>query len=139
MSASAEIEEGLKLSPPFDRSELLPCITQDADTGEVLMMAYMNREALDKTIQTRKATYYSRSRKSLWVKGETSGQIQEVQDVLIDCDQDCILIKVRMKGGAACHVGYRSCFFRRLKPGSADELETIYSEKVFDPKEIYKK
>lgn len=111
-----DIEEGNLLAPKFDANGLVPVVAQHADTGEILMQAYMNAEALQKTIETRLAHYYSRSRKALWLKGETSGQTQEVADILVDCDQDAIVIKVRPQGdGGCCHVGYRSCFFRSVE------------------------
>lgn len=135
-SAGSEIEEGLRLAPRFDKSEVLPCVTQDAGTGEILMVAYMNREAFDLTVSTGKATYYSRSRGKLWVKGQESGHYQTVREIRVDCDQDCILLRVDQQG-AACHVGYRSCFYRRLKPGTTDELEYVVSEKAFDPRAVY--
>jgi phosphoribosyl-AMP cyclohydrolase len=120
----------------FDKSGgLVPAIAQDADTGEVLMMAWMNREAYEETVRTRRACYYSRSRNRLWRKGEESGNVQEVRDIYIDCDADTILLKVHQLGGAACHEGYRSCFFRRV---NGDELAVI-GERVFDPKQVYKK
>src|SRR5690349_19320905 len=120
----------------FDKAGgLLPAIAQDADTGEVLMMAWMNREAYEETLRTRRACYFSRSRSRLWRKGEESGNVQEVRDVFIDCDADTILLKVHQVGGAACHEGYRSCFFRQLE-GSA--LKTI-GERLFDPKQVYQK
>ncbi len=96
---------------------LLPAIAQDAETGEVLMLAYMNRESFDETVKTGRAVYYSRSRGRLWRKGEESGHVQEVEAILVDCDADTILLKVRQLGGAACHEGYKSCFFRQLAPG----------------------
>ncbi len=114
---------------------LVPVIVQDADDGTVLMLAYMNSAAFEKTVQTGKATYWSRSREKLWVKGETSGKTQQVVDIFVDCDNDTVLLKVRQLGGAACHEGYRSCFFRRVTDG---ELETV-AEKVFDPDEVYRK
>ncbi len=111
-----DIEEGNLLAPKFDENGLLPVVTQHADTGDILMLAYMNAEALQKTVETRLAHYYSRSRKTLWLKGETSGQTQEVADILIDCDQDAIVLKVRPQGdGGCCHVGYRSCFYRAVE------------------------
>lgn len=111
-----DIEEGNLLAPKFDANGLIPVVAQHADTGEVLMLAYMNAEALQKTVETRLAHYYSRSRKSLWLKGETSGQTQEVADILVDCDQDAVVLKVRPQGdGGCCHVGYRSCFFRSVE------------------------
>ena len=114
---------------------LVPVIVQDADDGTVLMLAYMNSAAFEKTVQTGKATYWSRSREELWVKGETSGNVQQVVDIFVDCDNDTVLLKVSQLGGAACHEGYRSCFFRRVRNG---ELETV-ADKVFDPDEVYRK
>jgi phosphoribosyl-AMP cyclohydrolase len=137
-SAQPEIESGLRFLPAFARSEVLPCVTVDADSKEILMVAYMNREALEMTIRTRKATYFSRSRNKLWIKGEESGNTQEVVDLLVDCDQDCIQLRVRLgEKSAACHMGYRSCFYRRLKPGSETELEFSGGERLFDPAKVY--
>jgi len=131
------IEEGSQFSPKFDANGLIPAIAQDARTGEVLMVAWMNQEALDRTIETGRATYYSRSRKKLWKKGEESGHVQTVQRILVDCDQDCLILKVAVDQGQ-CHVGYQSCFYRALKPASKTDLEFI-AEKVYDPKAAYKK
>ena len=114
---------------------LVPAVAQDADTGEVLMLAWMNREAFDETIRTGRAVYFSRSRNKLWRKGEESGNVQTVREVLVDCDADTILLKVTQVGGAACHEGYASCFFRRLTPAG---VETV-GERVFDPQVVYKK
>ena len=120
----------------FDKSgSLVPAIAQDADTGAVLMMAWMNREAYEETLRTRRAVYFSRSRNRLWRKGEESGHFQEVREVLVDCDADTILLKVHQIGGAACHEGYASCFFRRVE---GEEWKVI-AERVFDPKAVYKK
>ncbi len=120
----------------FDKAGgLVPAIAQDADTGEVLMLAWMNREAFEETVRTRRAVYFSRSRDRLWRKGEESGHVQEVKEVFIDCDADTVLLKVKQIGGAACHEGYKSCFFRKLDDG---EL-TILGERVFDPKKVYGK
>jgi phosphoribosyl-AMP cyclohydrolase len=120
----------------FDKSGgLVPAIAQDADTGEVLMLAWMNREAFEETLRTGRACYFSRSRNRLWRKGEESGNVQEVREVAIDCDADTILLKVRQVGAAACHEGYRSCFFRRVQ---GDRLEVV-GERVFDPKQVYRK
>ena len=121
----------------FQKSKdgLVPAIAQDADTGEVLMLAFMNKEAFEETLRTGKAVYFSRSRNKLWRKGEESGHVQEVKGVFVDCDNDTILLKVKQIGGAACHEGYRSCFFRQAV---GDELKVI-AEKVFDPKTVYKK
>jgi phosphoribosyl-AMP cyclohydrolase len=132
-----QIEEGLDFVPKFDVEGLIPAIAQDADTGQVLMVAYMNREALDRTIATGRATYYSRSRQKLWKKGEESGHVQQVRQILVDCDQDCLILKVSIDAGQ-CHVGYQSCFYRALKPGSDKDLELI-AEKVYDPEATYKK
>ena len=137
MSADKHIEEGLDFIPKFDSNGLITAIAQDADNGQVLMVAYMNKEALDLTISTGIAVYYSRSRKKLWKKGEESGHIQKVQQILVDCDQDCLILKVCVDQGQ-CHVGYQSCFYRAVKKGVADKLERI-SEKVYDPKQAYGK
>jgi phosphoribosyl-AMP cyclohydrolase len=115
---------------------LVPTIVQDAKTGEVLMVAYMNREALEKTIETKKTHFYSRSRKKQWLKGEESGHIQTVQEILTDCDRDTLLIKVKQEGGA-CHLGYRSCFVHLLD--EKGNYSRVTQEKVFDPGTIYKK
>ena len=120
----------------FEKQDgLVPVVVQDAGDGTVLMVAYMNAEALDKTLEPGPATYWSRSRNSLWVKGESSGNVQEVEELLVDCDNDTVLLKVRQTGGAACHEGYRSCFFRRAVGG---KLEVI-AERMFDPEEVYGK
>jgi phosphoribosyl-AMP cyclohydrolase len=118
----------------FDKLQgVVPVVVQDYTTGEVLMLAYMNRRAWEETLKTRQATYWSRSRNELWVKGETSGNRQEVKEIYVDCDEDTVLLKVIQKGGA-CHTGYRSCFYRRLE---AKGLKTV-KERVFDPKEVYR-
>ena len=120
----------------FDKSGgLVPAVAQDADTGEVLMLAWMNREAFDETVRTGRAVYFSRSRNKLWRKGEESGHVQEVRGIYLDCDADTILLKVRQIGGAACHEGYKSCFFRKLDGGNLQ----VIGERVFDPKAVYKK
>jgi len=118
----------------FNDKGLLPVIVQDINTGEVLMMAWMNREALEKTLDTGKTHFWSRSRKRIWLKGEVSGHYQSVKEIRIDCDEDVLLIKVEQVK-AACHTGYRSCFFRKVN--EKGELELV-AEKVFDPKKIYK-
>lgn len=125
----------MKVKLDFEKTGgLLPAIAQDAHTGEVLMLAYMNREAWQQTLETGVATYFSRSRQKLWVKGNTSGHRQIVQEIRVDCDQDTVLLKVEQRGGAACHTGHRSCFHTRVEPdGSAG----IIGEPVFDPKEVY--
>jgi len=130
-------EENLEFVPKFDDNGLIPAIAQDAGTGQVLMVAFMNRQALDATIQSGFATYFSRSRRKLWKKGEESGHRQKVQQILVDCDQDCLILKVTVDAGQ-CHVGYQSCFYRALKKKSNKELEFI-AEKVYDPEEAYKK
>lgn len=114
---------------------LLPAIAQDYASGEVLMLAYMNREAWEATLESGRATYFSRSRQSLWVKGETSGNVQTVREVRFDCDRDTVLLKVDQIGGAACHTGHRSCFFNRVENGT----ESVVGEPVFNPEEVYKK
>ena len=121
----------------FDADGLIPAIAQDAVSGEVLMMAWMNRESIQTTIKTRRATYWSRSRKKLWMKGEESGNIQEVRSVHIDCDADVVLLKVNQIGGAACHTGHRSCFFREIVEGGEAFKEA--NDVMFDPKSVYKK
>ena len=112
---------------------LVPAIVQDRETGEVLMLGYMNREAFDATLSTGKATFYSRSRQTLWVKGETSGNVQLVKEIRIDCDDDTVLIKVEQLGGAACHTGHRSCFYKKVE----NDTIRIIGEPVFDPKGVY--
>ncbi len=112
---------------------LVPAIAQDAETGEVLMLAWMNREAFEETVRTQRAVYFSRSRNRLWRKGEESGNVQEVIEIAVDCDADTVLLKVRQLGGAACHEGYKSCFFRRLVDGKLN----VEGERIFDPKTVY--
>jgi phosphoribosyl-AMP cyclohydrolase len=114
---------------------LIPAIAQDYVTGEILMLAYMNQEAFDATLSSGKATYYSRSRQTLWIKGETSGNVQQVKEIRIDCDDDTVLLKVEQLGGAACHTGHRSCFHKKLENGSI----RVIGEPMFDPKEVYNK
>ena len=123
--------------PDFDRTELIPAIAQDEATGDVLMMAWMNREAWEETLRTGRVCYYSRSRRKLWRKGEESGHVQEAREIYFDCDADTILIKVNQIGGAACHEGYKSCFFRRIDRQTG-EIETV-GERVFDPAAVYQK
>lgn len=137
MAAEKKIEEGLDFTPRFDSAGLITAIAQDAGTGQILMAAYMNKEALETTIKTGIATYYSRSRGKLWKKGEESGHIQKVQQILTDCDQDCLILKVSVDHGQ-CHTGHQSCFYRALKKDSDTQLEQI-AEKVYDPKKVYKK
>ena len=136
-----QIEESNQLAPKFDENGLIVVTTIDAKSGEVLMIGYMNKEALEKTITTKEAYYFSRSRNVIWHKGATSGYIQKIEEILIDDDQDAICLKVNIgENGASCHVGYKSCFYREIdledtanKPG----LKFKTNEKVFDPKDIY--
>lgn len=114
---------------------LLPAIVQDHQTGEILMLAYINEESWQKTLETGKAHYWSRSRNKLWLKGESSGHVQIVKEILVDCDEDTVVFKVEQKGGAACHKGYASCFFRKVENGSFH----VEGRLVFDPKEVYQK
>lgn len=136
-----QVEEGTELAPKFDADGLIPAVTTDFATGELLMHAYMNREALEKTIETGEAHYFSRSRNALWHKGATSGLVQRVRELLVDDDQDCVWLRVDVAGGASCHVGYRSCFYRRIPTGAAADvpvhLEFTESSKVFDPRDVY--
>ncbi|MHB8090830.1 MAG: phosphoribosyl-AMP cyclohydrolase [Syntrophales bacterium] len=123
--------------PDFEKGKgLVPAVVQDYETGDVLMVAYMNRESWQKTLETGKAHYWSRSRQSLWLKGETSGNFQIVREVRIDCDDDTVLLKVDQIGGAACHTGHRSCFYRKMNERGGGF--TVVGEKVFDPKEVYR-
>ncbi len=137
MSAPKEIETGTAFTPKFNAEGLITAVAQDARTGEVLMVAYMNEEALAKTIELGQGVYFSRSRKKLWFKGEESGAVQKVKQILVDCDQDCIILKVEVNQGQ-CHVGYQSCFYRQVKPQTNDELEFI-AQPVYDPAQVYKK
>jgi phosphoribosyl-AMP cyclohydrolase len=123
--------------PDFSKSELLPVIAQDDATGEVLMLAYMNQTAWEETLKTGRVCYYSRSRQKLWRKGEESGNVQEVKSIFYDCDADTLLIRVNQIGGAACHEGYKSCFFRKIDPKTGSVQ--VIGERVFDPKAVYKK
>lgn len=139
-----QVEEGNELAPKFDENGLIPVVTTDYASGELLMHGYMNQEALIKTMELGEAVYYSRSRKTLWHKGATSGLVQTIKEMRIDDDQDCVWLRVEVQGnGASCHVGYRSCFYRSVPTGEtlekADSIVLNYeeSEKVFDPKEVY--
>lgn len=133
--ADAARELGDKLNVKFNDQGLVPAIVQDIDTGEILMMGWMNEAALDQTLKTRRATFYSRSRDKMWVKGESSGHIQEVVEARIDCDQDTILLRCKSHG-PCCHVGYKSCFYRAA---DADGALSVVEEKVFDPEKVYSK
>ena len=136
-----QVEESTDLAPKFDNNSLIPVVTTDYSSGEVLMQGYMNEESLKKTITLGQAVYYSRSRKTIWHKGKTSGLIQNIKEIRIDDDQDCIWLRVEVEGGASCHVGYRSCFYRSVPFGnnqsSEQKLTFEEKEKVFDPKKIY--
>jgi phosphoribosyl-AMP cyclohydrolase len=121
--------------PDFTRAPLLPVIAQDHATGDVLMLAWMNEEAWQETLKTGRVCYFSRSRNRLWRKGEESGNVQEVQEIYFDCDADTLLVKVNQIGGAACHEGYRSCFFRKIDPASGDV--TVVGDRVFNPDDVY--
>ena len=138
-AAVDEREEGLSFQPKFDASGLLTCVATDAATGELLMVAHMNDEALRKTIDTGEAWYFSRSRKALWRKGETSGHTQRVVEMRMDCDQDAVWIKVEQVG-AACHTGRHSCFYRKIqKAEGGPRLAFGDAERLFDPSAVYKK
>jgi phosphoribosyl-AMP cyclohydrolase len=140
-SSAAEIEEGLAFAPKFDAAGLIACVVTAVDTGEVLMVAHMNAEALAKTLATGEAWYYSRSRQALWRKGETSGHIQRVVEMRVDCDQDVLLLAVEQIGAGACHTGRRTCFYRAVVPGAPDAphaLEFRDAERGFDPAKVYR-
>ena len=139
-----EVEEGTVLAPKFDADGLIPVVTSDAESGEVLMLGYMNAEALKATITSGEAHYWSRSRACLWHKGATSGFVQKIVEMRIDDDQDALWLRVRVTGGASCHVGYRSCFYRVVPvgdeaaaPASGRQLRFVETEKTFDPAEVY--
>ena len=135
-----QVEESTELAPKFDQDGLIPVVTTDFNSGEVLMQGYMNEEAFKKTISLGEAVYYSRSRKTLWHKGKTSGLFQKIKEIRIDDDQDCVWLRVDVQGGASCHVGYRSCFYRSIPFGEKSDstiLNFEEKEKVFDPKEVY--
>ena len=139
-----QVEESTSFAPKFDSNKLIPVITTDYKSGEVLMQGYMNKEALQKTIELGEAVYYSRSRKTLWHKGKISGLIQTIKEIRIDDDQDCIWLRVNVRGGSSCHVGYRSCFYRivpfgkKIKNKTKLVLKFTETKKVFNPKDIYK-
>ena len=137
-----QVEEGFELAPKFDDRGLIPAVTTDFETGELLMHGFMNEEALRRTIETGEAHYYSRSREAIWHKGATSGLVQIVREMRIDDDQDCVWLRVRVGGnGASCHVGYRSCFYRSLPTGTLPDAPVTLTfeetEKVFDPLAVY--
>ena len=138
-----EVEEGKYLSPKFDENGLIPIITTDFHTGDILMHGYMNDEALKKTIETKEAHYWSRSKKKMWHKGQVSGFIQKVKEIRIDDDQDSVWLSVDIGNGSSCHVGYRSCFYRSIPLGKIKDEEKLEikfkeTEKTFDPKKVYK-
>jgi phosphoribosyl-AMP cyclohydrolase len=138
-SADTDREEGLAFRPKFDAAGLLTCVATDASTGEVLMVAHMNDEALRKTVATGEAWYFSRSRNALWRKGETSGQTQRVVEMRMDCDQDAVWIRVE-QAGAACHTGRKSCFYRKVEGGEGGaRLSFVAAERLFDPSAVYRK
>jgi phosphoribosyl-AMP cyclohydrolase len=134
---TAELEEGQAFTPKFDADGLLTCVATDARSGEVLMVAHMDAQALAKTIATGEAWYFSRSRRKLWRKGESSGHVQKVVEMRTDCDQDAVWIKVDQAGGGACHTGRRSCFYRAIPAGGGTRLEFRDAERVFDPAAVY--
>ena len=135
-----QVEESTELAPKFDENGLIPVVTTDFSSGEVLMQGFMNEEALKITIKNGEAVYFSRSRNTIWHKGKTSGLVQKIKEIRIDDDQDCVWLRVEVVGGASCHVGYRSCFYRSIpidKNSSKIVLKFEEKEKVFDPKEVY--
>ena len=137
-----EVEEGKYLEPKFDENGLIPVITSDYKTGDILMHGYMNDEALIKTIETKEAHYWSRSRKKIWHKGQVSGFVQKIKDIRIDDDQDSVWLSVDIGNGASCHVGYRSCFYRSVPLGKIKNTQELTmkfkEEKIFDPEKVYK-
>ena len=142
MAANSEIEEGMTFQPKFDENGLVTAVVSDAKSGELLMVAHMTAQALTRTIETGEAWYFSRSRKQLWKKGESSGHVQRVVEMRIDCDQDAVWLKVEQTGAAACHTGRRSCFYRAVPLGKKKgdvTLEFRDGDKVFDPDAVYKK
>jgi phosphoribosyl-AMP cyclohydrolase len=140
-SSTKEIEESRVFAPKFDADGLVTCVTTDAATGDVLMVAHMNAEALKRTIETGEAWYYSRARRALWKKGETSGHVQRIREMRIDCDQDAVWIKVDQLGAGACHTGRKTCFYRAVpvKVKGSVTLEFHEAERTFDPQTVYPK
>ena len=140
MASSEDIEEGTAFTPKFDKDGLVTAVVTDAGSGELLMVAHMNAEAIAKTVESGEAWYYSRSRKALWKKGESSGHVQRVRELRVDCDQDALWLKVEQAGPGACHTGRRSCFYRALQLGNAGAvtLEFRDGEKTFDPARVYR-
>lgn len=140
MSASSDIEEGTTLTPRYDANGLVTAVVTDAASGELLMVAHMNAEALAKTIASGEAWYFSRSRQALWKKGETSGHVQRVLELRIDCDQDAVWLRVAQEGAGACHTGRRSCFYRKVPLGQSGAVKLEFAEaRVFDPDAVYRK
>lgn len=140
------VENGFDFAPKFDSSGLITAVAVDAENGEVLMVAYMNDESLRQTLEIGEAVYYSRSRQEIWHKGATSGHVQQVVEILTDCDQDALVLRVKQIGAGACHTGYRSCFFRSVKLDAADadggqsaKLNPIYASKAYDAEAVYRK
>ncbi|MFP5468908.1 MAG: phosphoribosyl-AMP cyclohydrolase [Alphaproteobacteria bacterium] len=134
-----QVEESAELAPKFDERGLIPVVTTDAESGEVLMHGYMNAEAFRQSVALGEAVYFSRSRQALWHKGATSGLVQKIIEIRIDDDQDAVWLRVNVQGGASCHVGYRSCFYRSIPIGAKGDVELNFeeTEKVFDPKAVY--
>jgi phosphoribosyl-AMP cyclohydrolase len=139
--STAEVEEGRAFAPKFGADGLVTCVATDASTGDVLMVAHMNAEALARTVETGEAWYFSRSRRALWKKGESSGHVQRVVEMRVDCDQDAVWIKVEQQGPGACHTGRRSCFYRAVPIGGSGAVSLEFREtaKAFDPAEVYRK
>jgi phosphoribosyl-AMP cyclohydrolase len=135
MTTQPQLEETLDFTPRFDANGLIPAIAQEAKTGHILMVAYMNKEALEETLRCGYAVYFSRSRGKLWRKGEESGHVQKVDQILVDCDQDCLVLKVTVDQGQ-CHTGHQSCFYRAIQKAKVQRLELI-ADKVYDPKQVY--
>jgi len=140
LSNKSEIEEGLAFAPQFGGDGLITAVVTDIKSGELLMVAHMNAEALRKTIESGEAWYYSRSRKALWKKGESSGHVQRVVELRVDCDQDALWLKVEQEGPGACHTGRRSCFYRKVEAGEGGaRLSFVDADRLFDPKVVYRK
>lgn len=140
----SQVEQGLELAPKFDSQGLIPCVATDHQSGDILMVAFMNEEALQKTIEIGEAVYYSRSRQEMWHKGATSGHTQKVIEMRVDCDQDCIWLKVDQQGAGACHVGYTSCFYRKVDGVGQEsdgkvQLSLTEADKAYDPSAVYGK
>jgi len=140
-SSTKDLEEGLDFAPKFDADGLVTCVTTDVSSGDVLMVAHMNAEALNRTIASGEAWYYSRSRRALWKKGESSGHVQRIVEMRVDCDQDAIWIKVEQQGAGACHTGRRSCFYRAVPLGKAGAVTLQFrdADRAFDPDAVYKR